>query len=102
MVGLFKTNYIYRTAELGIFIGETENWRKGIGTEVVNLILNYAFNTLNFLKILVSVNATNTQSLKMFKKVGFVEEGHLKDMEFINGEWTDLKKLSIFKKDRNV
>lgn len=101
MVGLFKINYIYQTAEIGIFIGETKYWGKGIGTEAVNMILDYAFNTLNFRKILGGVNTTNTQSLKMFKKVGFIEEGHLKDMEFINGEWTDLKWLSIFKKDRN-
>ncbi len=100
MVGLIRINYIYRNAEIGIYIGETEYWGKGIGTEVVNLMLDYAFNTLNIHKIVVGVNANNTQSLKMFKKIGFVEEGHLKDMEFINGEWTDFKWLSIFKKDR--
>jgi RimJ/RimL family protein N-acetyltransferase len=101
MVGLFKANYIYRNAEIGIFIGETEYWGNGFGTEAINMILDYAFNTLNFRKIIAEVNETNIQSLEMFKKVGFVEEGHLKEMEFIDGEWTDLKWFGIFKKDRN-
>ena len=100
MVGLFRTNYIYRTAEIGIFIGETSYWGKGFGTEAVSMILDYAFNTLNFRKITVGVNETNIQSVKIFKKIGFVEEGHLKDMEFINGEYTALKWFGMLKKDK--
>ncbi|MFX0147606.1 MAG: GNAT family N-acetyltransferase [Candidatus Hodarchaeota archaeon] len=100
MVGLIKINYIYRHAELGIFIGESEYWGKGIGTEAVNLILKYAFDTLSFHKIAVSINVNNTKSLKMLKKIGFIEEGHLKEVELINGKWTDVKWLGLLKKDR--
>ena len=100
MVGLFDVNYIYRRAEIGIFIGEIEYWGKGLGTEAIDMMLDYGFTTLNFCKILACVNVTNTQSLEMCKKIGFVEEGHLKDMELINGEWTDVKWLGIFKLGR--
>jgi RimJ/RimL family protein N-acetyltransferase len=100
MVGLFRIKYIYRNAELGIFLGESEYWGRGIGTEAVNLMLEYAFNTLSFHKIAVTINVSNTQSLKMFKNIGFIEEGHLKEVELINGKWTDVKCLGLLKKDR--
>ena len=99
MVGLFKVDNISRRAEIGIFIGEPEYWGKGIGTEAVNMMLDYGFNTLNCHKILACVNVPNTQSLKICKKLGFIEEGHQKDMDFIDGKWIDIKLFGIFKKD---
>ncbi|MFX0140605.1 MAG: hypothetical protein ACFFDN_43595, partial [Candidatus Hodarchaeota archaeon] len=33
------------------------------------------------------------------KKIKGTSEGHQKDMEYIEGEWTDIKLLAIFKKD---
>ena len=35
----------------------------------------------------------------MCKKLGFIEEGHQKEMDFIDGKWDDVKLLAIFKKD---
>ncbi len=38
-------NWIIRSAELGIFIGEKSCWNKGYGTEVMSLLLKFGFNT---------------------------------------------------------
>ena len=100
MTGFFKSDHINRNTELGIFIGEPEYWGKGIGVEVGNLMFDYGFNTLNFHKIVAGVNTSNKRSLGMCKKLGFVEEGHQKEMEFIDGKWEDIKWFGIFKKDR--
>ncbi len=100
MVGFFKIDRINRNAELGIFIGEPEYWGKEIGVEAGNLMFDYGFNTLNFHKIVAGVNTSNKRSLGMCKKLGFVEEGHQKEMEFIDGKWEDIKWFGIFKKDR--
>jgi len=100
LVGFFQIFNIHRRAEIGIFIGEPEYWGKGIGAEAVSLILDYGFNTLNYRKIVAGVNTPNTRSLGMCKKLGFIEEGQQKDMDFIDGKWTDIILLGIFKKDR--
>jgi len=100
LVGFFQIHNISRRAEVGITIGEPEYWGKGIGTEAVSLMLDYGFNTLNYRKIVAGVNAPNTRSLGMCKKLGFIEEGHQKDMDFIDGKWIDIILLGIFKKDR--
>ena len=100
LIGFFQIYNIHRRAEIGIIIGEPEYWGKGIGTEAVNMMIDYGFNTLNYRKILAGVNTPNTRSLGMFKKLGFIEEGHQKDMDFFDGKWTDIKLFCIFKKDR--
>ena len=100
LVGFFQIYNIHRRAEIGIIIGEPEYWGKGIGVEAVNLLFKYGFNTLNYHKILASVNTSNTRSLGMCKKLGFIEEGHQKDMDFIDGKWDGVILLGMFKKDR--
>ena len=100
LVGFFQICSIQRRGELGLYIGETEYWGKEIGLEAANLMLDYGFNTLNFHKIVSGVNSTNSRSLRMSKKLGFIEEGRQKDMEFFNGKWSDLVLLGIFKEDR--
>jgi len=99
MVGLFKIIAPYRRGEIGIFIGEIDYWGKGIGTIAVEMMIDYAFNVLNLHKIVLEVNVTNIRSITMFKKLGFIEEGHLKDMEFIDGEWTDNKIFGLINKN---
>ena len=89
----------YRRGHLTLFIGEPEYWGKGLGGEALELIINYAFYKLNYHKVIGEVNLTNTRSLRLCKKLDFIEEGHQKDMEYIDGEWTDIKLLAIFKKD---
>lgn len=61
-----------------------------MGGEVLKRIIDYAFPTLNYHKVIGEVNVTNTRSLGMCKKLGFIKEGHQKDMEYINREWTDI------------
>ena len=95
---------IRRRAEIYICIGEIEYWGKGIGTEAIDLILNYGFNTLNYRKIIAKVNENNKRSLKMFKKADFIGKRHLrrhlkKERMFIDGKWTTVKLLTITNKN---
>lgn len=105
-IGLIDFHEIHRKrAEIYICIGEIEYWGKGIGTEAVDLILNYGFNMLNYCKIMAKVNIDNKRSLKIFKKADFIEKRrlkeriHLKERMFINGKWTTVKLLVITNKN---
>lgn len=41
---LFGVNWVARTAELGITIGDKKYWGQGHGRESVNLLVHYAFH----------------------------------------------------------
>lgn len=47
-IGFPNIDYINRTAEAGIFIGDKNYWGNGYGTEAFSLLLDFGFNILNF------------------------------------------------------
>ncbi len=62
---------------------------RGIATEAVQLILQFAFKTLNLHRIEAYVSPQNIASVKVLEKSGFTQEGLLKELLFINGAWVD-------------
>lgn len=58
-------------ATLGILIGDKNYWGKGIGTEAIKLLIDYAFNKLNLKEINLGVISDNKRAIRVFKKIGF-------------------------------
>ncbi len=83
--GLMDVDFIHGTAELGIFIGDSEYWNNGYGTETINLILDYGFNILNLNNIMLKVHSFNKRALKCYEKCGFKEIGKRRNA-FIVGD----------------
>lgn len=76
-------------ADLGLCIGEKEKWGRGYGTEATQLLLRESFEQLNLNKVGWWTFAENKGSIALAKKLGFKEEGRLKDQLFFNSKWHD-------------
>ncbi len=92
-------NWYNRTAELGIIIGESLLWGRNIGTEVINLLNEYAFNELNMRKLYVYIFSPNVGSWSCAEKCGYIREGVLKENIYIDGKYEDEFIYILFKKD---
>src|SRR5207245_3395377 len=68
-------DWIHRTAELGIVIGEKAYWGRGFGTQAWWLITRYGFLTLNLNKITARIFKGNDRSMGMALRSGYVVEG---------------------------
>ena len=79
-----------RKAEYGVFLGEVEERGKGIGKEILQLTLQFAFETLRLHKVYARAFADNMPSVMSFIGCGFEKEAHLKDEEYINGVYRDI------------
>jgi UDP-4-amino-4,6-dideoxy-N-acetyl-beta-L-altrosamine N-acetyltransferase len=55
---------------------------KGTGTRLGMTVLDYAFNTLNLYKVCGQAITYNTPSVNFHKKLGFSQEGVLRDQHF--------------------
>ena len=66
-----------------------EHRAKGYATEAIVLLLRYCFLELRMHKANAGVWAYNEASLAMHRKLGFVEEGRLRDNIFSNGAHHD-------------
>lgn len=70
-------DYDNRKAEIGLMIGDKGFWGKGYGTEAMSIATRFCFNDLGLNRITLGVIADNIPAIKVYKKVGFVQEGLL-------------------------
>jgi ribosomal-protein-alanine N-acetyltransferase len=91
VIGLELRDDIYSKAPLlGYWLGE-EFWGRGIATEAIKLMTNYAFSTLDIVRIQAGVLSNNHRSMRVLEKAGYINEGVLKNNISKNGlildEW---------------
>lgn len=87
--GFTDISYPNKIGTVGLFIGEEINRGKGIGTEVLRLLLDYGFNYLNLDNIMLVVKSFNERAINCYKKVGFKEIGRRRKCYFLNGKYYD-------------
>lgn len=94
-VGLMHIDRRNRTAELGISIGRPEDWGRGFGTEAAILMLRHGFEEMNLHRIHLRVYDYNTRGQRSYTRIGFVEEGRLRQAHFRHGTWHDVVLMGI-------
>ena len=73
----------------GVAIG-TGHKGRGLATEAVRLLLSFMFGERRFHKCGASVWAFNDASIALHRKLGFTEEGRLREHEFFAGRHHDV------------
>lgn len=96
-VKLGPIDWINRTAEYGLMIGDKNARGKGYGVEIAGLTMHYAFMVLNLNKVTAGASVDNIASVKMHEKAGFKVEGKLKEQVFHNGSYRDTVRMGITK-----
>ena len=59
------------TAEIGIVIGEKEQQSRGIGSQTINQVLEYAKNETSITSIRANIKPNNEKSIRLFTSAGF-------------------------------
>jgi len=95
----FRIDYISRTAIFYLAILDPTHWSKGFGSEATQMMVEYAFKTLNLNRIQLHVCAENTAAIKIYERVGFIKEGVLRQAMFRNGNYFDFWVMGILRDD---
>ncbi|AQR95697.1 MULTISPECIES: GNAT family N-acetyltransferase [Clostridium] len=96
-INLMNLDNFNENCEVGFCIGK-EFWNKGIMTEVLNTVLDFAFMEINFYRITARRHINNLASGMVLKKCNFVYEGILRKIVKNNlGVFVDCKYYSIIK-----
>lgn len=98
-LGFGTIDWRARSAEFGIVIGEKSYWDQGYGSEAICLLLDHGFGTLNLNRISLRVYATNARARRAYQKIGFREEGILRQAEFRDGRYLDVILMSVLKSE---
>jgi diamine N-acetyltransferase len=97
--GFFDFDWRARKAEVGLFIGDKSCWNKGYGTEVMRLLLDHGFGTLNLNRIYLHVDVENLGGIKAYEKAGYVLESRLREEIYRDGHYHDELLMSVLKSE---
>lgn len=95
---LFHHDRVNRRAEVG-YILSREHWKKGLMTEAMAALIDYAFGELGLHRLEADTDPANSGSLRMLEKLGFRNEGLFRDRWFVDGVWQDSEMLGLLKPD---
>lgn len=95
LVELVEINHIHRRAEFQVIIAP-EHQGKGYATEATRLAIDYAFTVLNLYKLFLVVDCDNERAIAVYRKLGFQEEGRLREEFFVGGEYRDALRMALF------
>jgi RimJ/RimL family protein N-acetyltransferase len=80
----------------GLRIGLRPGFRdRGLGSEAVRLVLEYAFDQVGLHRIALEVFSFNQRAQAVYERAGFVREGALRDALLWDGEFHDAIVMSI-------
>jgi RimJ/RimL family protein N-acetyltransferase len=97
-VWLFEVDDAAGRAELGYWVTPDEQGN-GYATEIATLGVRYAFAERGLGKVFARVLDWNDASRRVLEKVGFRQEGHLRDHYYVDGEQVDAYLYAILKSD---
>lgn len=95
--GLHRIEWISRTAEYRVFIGDADYRGIGLGTQVAKLLVRYGFEKLNLNKVWLGVNAEHSAAIGSYSKAGFAHEGVLRAEIYRNSRYYDAVRMSILR-----
>jgi len=84
-----------RRGVIGIAIFNQSYWDRGFGTESIQILLKFAFNTLNLNSVELEVYANNKRAHHCYEKSGFKQMGVRREAIFIEGSFIDSILLDI-------
>lgn len=87
-----------RRAEIGYELGQ-HFWRQGIMTEVLSAMVAYGFAKMELNRIQALVEPANKASLQLLQKLGFQQEGILRQYERVKEQYIDLIMAALLKSE---
>lgn len=91
---IYFKNYMFPYG-MDLFIGETDDWNKGIGTIVVKSLISYLFENENADIILIDPQTWNKRAIRCYEKSGFTPMIIVKNREIHDEEYKDSLIMSI-------
>ena len=95
LVGIYSQS---KHAEIGYWVGKNY-WNKGIATEAVKAMINYAFTELKLHSILAKHFENNLASGAVMKKCGMRYVGKIHEHEFRMGQYYTVMLYELLEKD---
>jgi len=87
-----------RRAEIGYDLSKFY-WGQGLMTEALRPIIQFGFEGMQLNRIEVTTNSKNDRSIRLLKRLGFVQEGVLRQKYYFRGQFHDEIAFSLLSEE---
>jgi ribosomal-protein-alanine N-acetyltransferase len=96
--GLFKWNRSWKSCVMGY---ELAPFARGQGfmSEALSAVLGWGFENMELNRVEAQVHPENLASTKLLSKLGFVQEGCMREAGFWHGSHHDLQQFALLRRD---
>lgn len=98
---LWLTDRERRVAEIG-WVLDPDHGGRGVATEAVSAVLDRAFDVHRLHRVAAQMDARNTASAALARRVGMQQEAHMRQDWWSKGEWTDTLVFGMLATDRRI
>jgi RimJ/RimL family protein N-acetyltransferase len=92
-------NWQARHCIIGISVGDPTYRGGGFGSDAVRLLLRFGFLELNMNRIALETYSYNERAIASYLKVGFLEEGRMRQFVRRDGQYYDSLYMSILRRE---
>ncbi|WP_168203707.1 GNAT family N-acetyltransferase [Humibacter ginsenosidimutans] len=97
-ISLFDFDDLARHAEVGIAL-VTEARGKGIGTDAIAQLVEFAFVRCNLRRVHLEVIESNAGAIRAYEKAGFVLEGRQREHAWVRGRYEDILRMGLLRSE---
>lgn len=92
---LHEMDRFNRRSQVGIWIGDPGMRGRGYGREALSLLIDVAFRYHNLRRLWLTVLADNESAIRCYQACGFVEEGRMREHDWVDGKYEDLVVMGL-------
>jgi RimJ/RimL family protein N-acetyltransferase len=98
-IDIFEVDRTNGSAAFGMAIGEHEVRGQGLGTDAVNVVLDFCFGQLRLERVWLVTDSVNLRAQHVYEKAGLVHEGALRKAFYQDGRFQDDIRMAILRSD---
>lgn len=100
--GLHQIHDRSKVGRLACIIAAKADMGRGFGSAAIRAVLDHGFGTLGLHKAWLMIFRTNERGRRTYARLGFVEEGVLREEYFHEGGWHDMLRMSLLAREWTV
>ena len=94
--GIYDWKKTLRSAEIGYDL-DPSYWGQGLMIEALRALLQYGFEVMLLNRVQAIIDSENARSMRLVRRLGFVQEGILRQRSYFNGQFRDDVIFSLLK-----
>jgi RimJ/RimL family protein N-acetyltransferase len=99
VISLMNISGAHDSAELSVIVGHPDDRHQGYGAEAISMLLDYGFEELGLNRVGLSVFDFNEDAISTYEKLGFREEGRLREALKRDGAFHDAILMSVLESE---